>query len=211
MPEKTAESATKCMDVRVARMRASVVFRSRAAPTGRSWSVCRSPPCAVWGRLPPEDGPAPRFQPVRTVSGGPPGTVRKGGEQAGASSFSWCPSYAARRERQGRDGGTVAVCRCRRVMELSGKGFVPGRRKRERHGGKVCIMAAMMRFFRPLFRADAPARPACRGRSRSFPGPFREVGETGPEGGIVLDAGSRVVCRRRTPDSRSRPVFSSSF
>lgn len=32
MPEKTAESATKCMDVRVARMRASVVFPQPGGP-----------------------------------------------------------------------------------------------------------------------------------------------------------------------------------
>lgn len=80
--------------------------------------------------------------------------------------------------------------------------------------GKVCIMAAMMRFFRPFFvlMLSGAACMAAQGQEQIIPRPVSvKYGEKGPEGGIVLDAGSRIVCRERTPDFRSRPVFSSSF
>lgn len=79
----------------------------------------------VWGRLPPEDGPAPRFQPVRTVSGAPPGDgPPKAANRLGASSFFMVP-IVRRPEGKGKGGMAARLLFVGAGVswELSGKGF----------------------------------------------------------------------------------------
>lgn len=80
--------------------------------------------------------------------------------------------------------------------------------------GKVCIMAAMMRFFRPFFvlMLSGAACMAAQGQEQIIPRPVSvKYGETGPEGGIVLDAGSRVVCREKDPGFQKQARFLQQF
>ena len=80
--------------------------------------------------------------------------------------------------------------------------------------GKMCIMAAMMRFFRPFFvlMLSGAACMAAQGQEQIIPRPVSvKYGETGPEGGIVLDAGSRVVCREKDPGFQKQAHFLQQF
>ena len=80
--------------------------------------------------------------------------------------------------------------------------------------GKVCIMAAMMRFFRPFFvlMLSGAACMAAQGQEQIIPRPVSvKYGEKGPEGGIVLDAGSRIVCREKDPGFQKQARFLQKF
>ena len=141
MPEKTAESATKCMDVRVARMRASVVFPQ---PGGPHRTKLVSLPESAMRRMGPS---SPRRWSCPTISASADGLRRsargrsaKAANRLGASSFFMVP-IVRRPEGKGKGGMAARLLFVGAGVswELSGKGFCAWTQEKRKTWRGKCV------------------------------------------------------------------------
>lgn len=200
------------MDVRVARMRASVV--SAAGQPGTSWSACRESAMSGWASLSQQVVPGHDFLQGGRSPGGPPGAGPRRRQTGPACRlFSWCPSYAAgKRKARGaswhfRRSGRAGVSLGGRFPDRF-RGIKENGKKRKRLSRqKRCILDVMFRYVSPVFpfpalRSMLPDRE-CAGpdHSRPFPSGLRTKAGEAREAGwrhahrVPKDVGFNVEAR----------------